>query len=263
MTADGPETEPLDDAIGRRDTAPASGPAPDRTFASTRYQFDTGVRAGETATIRDANNEVVLSYRGFATIINIVAALVAGLVMVAGLAATLFLINEHQGGRAAAALLLSILFSLVIAALVPPIRVTIYQGAIPVLHVIQTSRAAFPSMKFSVQTSDFTTIAHLRRSMVSRLARNTWSIDAPADQHGSGFAVEESFWRALVRKVAGKFSRAREANIRIYHQGLAAGLIVRRSDASGDADYLDLAANSTLDRRVAVALATLVFGAEP
>lgn len=221
------------------------------------------MRAGETATIRNANDEPLLAYRGFATIINIVAALVAGLVMVAGVAAMIFLISEHSWPRAVAALVLSLVFSLVIAALVPPIRVTIYQGAIPVLHVVQTSRAAFPSMKFSVQTADFTTIAHLRRSMLSRLARNTWSIDAPADQHGSGFAVEESFWRALVRKFLGKFSRAREANIRIYHQGLAAGLIVRRPDATGETDYLDLHANGTLDRRVAVALATLVFGAEP
>ena len=247
----------------RRNTAPATTPAPDRTFSSTRYRFDGGVRAGETATIRDVKNEVVLSYRGFATIVNIVAALMAGLVIIAGFAATLFLITQHQGGRAIAALALSIVFSLLIAALVPPTRVTLYEGAIPVLHIIQTSRATFPSMRFAVQTSDFTTIAHLRRSMLARLARNSWSIDAPADQRGSGFAVEESFWRALVRKFLGKFSRTREANIRIYHQGIASGLIVRRTDAAGETDYLDVPANGTLDRRVAVALATLVFGSEP
>ena len=215
------------------------------------------------ATIRDDKNQVVLTYRGFATVINIVAALVAGIVLVAGIAAAVFLATEHRTVAAVAALLLSIGFSLIIAALVPLIRLTISESSKPVLLIVQTTRATFPSMKFAVQTPDGATIALLRRSLLGRLARNSWSIDAPPDQRGTGFAVEESVWRALVRKFAGKFSRAREANIRIYHHGLAAGLIVRRTDASGEADYLDLAANGTLDRRVAVALATLVFGAEP
>jgi len=250
---------------GERDDAAHSPPPPaqDRSFSSTRYRFDSGVRAGDTATIRGADNQVVLQYRGFATIVNIVAALVAGIVLIAGIAATFFLLAEHRPFAAVLALVLSVVFSLVIAALVPPTRVTIYEGAIPVLHIVQTSRAAFPSMKYAVQTSHFETIAHLRRSMLSRLARNTWSIDSPADQRGSGFAVEESFWRALVRKFAGKFSPTREANIRIYHQGIASGLIVRRPDATGETDYIDVPANGTLDRRVAVALATLVFGIEP
>ena len=221
------------------------------------------MRAGETAHIRNADGEVVLTYRGFATVVNVVAALVAAIVIVAGFAAALFLINEHRSLAAAAALVLSIVFSFVIAALVPDMRVTLYDGTTPVLHIIQMSRAAFPATKYAVESAEGGTIAVLRRSMISRLARNSWSIDAPPDQRGAGFAVEESFWRALVRKFAGKFSRAREANVRIYDHGIASGLIVRRPDATGETDYLDVAANTSLDRRVAVALATLIFGSEP
>ncbi len=191
------------------------------------------------------------------------AALVAAIVMVTGIAAALFLIQEQRPGAGVASLLLSVMFSAFIAALVPRTRVTLYNGTSPALVIVQQSRFAFPRAKYVVQTSDGATIAHLRKSVLSRLGRNTWSIDAPPDQRGSGFAVEESLWRAIVRKFIGKFDRKREANVRLYYQGIASGLIVRRPDATGEADYLDLAANAALDRRVAVALATLVFGAEP
>lgn len=183
--------------------------------------------------------------------------------IVAGVAAMLFLIAEHRGAAAFVSLLLAFGFSGFIAALVPRTRVTLYNGETPALFIMQQSRAAFPRTTYAVRTSEGTTIAMLRRSMLSRLARNSWTIDAPPDQRGSGYAIEESLRRAIVRKFIGKFDRKREANMQIFHQGVSSGLIVRRPDESGEADYLDLAANGTLDRRVAVALATLVFGAEP
>ncbi|HSP13971.1 MAG TPA: hypothetical protein VLV78_04385 [Thermoanaerobaculia bacterium] len=221
------------------------------------------MHAGETAHVRNGDNHLVLTYRGFASVVSIVAALVAAIVIVTGVAATLFLIEEHRAGPAIAALVLSVVFSALIAALVPRVRVTLYSGAAPALVIVQQSPVAFPRVKYIVQTADGSTIAILRKSVISRLGRNTWSIDAPPDQRAAGFAVEESLWRAIVRKFIGKFNRKREANVRLYYQGIASGLIVRRPDATGEADYLDLAANATLDRRVAVALATLVFGAEP
>jgi hypothetical protein len=241
----------------------AQPPGTDRTFASTRFRFESGVRSGETAHVRNVENHVVLTYRGFASIVSIVAALVAAIVIVTGVAATLFLIGEHRIGAAITAFVLSVVFSALIAALVPRARVTLYSGAAPALTIIQQSPVAFPRTKYIVQDAGGSTIALLRKSVISRLGRNTWLIDSPPDQRGAGFAVEESLWRAIVRKFIGKFDRKREANVRLYHQGIASGLIVRRPDATGEADYLDLAANGTMDRRVAVALATLVFGAEP
>ena len=217
----------------------------------------------ETAHIRNGDGRVLLTYRGFASIVTIVAALVAGIVLVAGLAATLFLFAEHHTGAAILALILSAGFSSFIAALVPRTNVTLYEDEIPALLITQQSRVAFPRTSYAVKTADGSTIAILGRNILSRVGRNSWSIDCPADRHGSAFAIEESLRRAIVRKFFGKFNRLQEANIRIYDQGVASGVIVRRPDQSGEADYLDLASNATLDRRVAVALATLVFGAEP
>lgn len=235
----------------------------ERAFNSTRFCFQSGVRAGEPATITNGDGDVLLTYRGFASIVTIVAALVAGIVMITGIAATIFLFAESRPAAAILAAILAIGFSAFIAALVPRTNVTLYAADAPALLISQHSRAAFPSTSFTVKTADGTTIALLRRNILSRLARNSWSIDAPVDQRGTAFAVEESFWRAIVRKFIGKFNRTREANLRIYHNGVASGVIVRRPDHTGEADYLDLAANATLDRRVAVALATLVFGLEP
>lgn len=213
--------------------------------------------------MRNGDGEILLTYRGFASVVTIVAALVAGIVLVAGIAAALFLVLEHRPLPAIAAIVLAIGFSGFIAALVPRTRVVLLNDEHPALIIDQQSRAAFPRTSFAIKTADGQTIALIGRSILSRLGRNSWSIDWPVDQRGSAFAVEESFWRAIVRKFIGKFDRSREANIRIYHHGVASGVIVRRPDQTGEADYLDLLANGTLDRRVAVALATLVFGAEP
>jgi hypothetical protein len=68
--------------------APAIGSGP---FAETRYRFTTGLRAGEVANIRGDDNRVLLSYRSFASVVGIVAALVSGIVTLAGVAAVLFL----------------------------------------------------------------------------------------------------------------------------------------------------------------------------
>ncbi len=219
--------------------------------------------AGETAHIRNSDGEVLLTYRGFASIVTIVAALVAGIVLVAGIAAAAFLIAEHRTGAAIAVIVLSAGFSGFIAALVPRARVVLYEGDQPALLIAQQSRVAFPRTAYAIRTPDGDTIAIIGRSILSRLGRNSWSIDSPVDQRGSAFAIEESFSRAIVRKFIGKFKRSREANIRIFHQGVATGVIVRRPDQTGEADYLDVSANAALDHRVAVALATLVFGSEP
>jgi hypothetical protein len=69
--------------------------------------------------------------------------------------------------------------------------------------------------------------------------------------------MEESLSRALLRKVAGKFSRRYEANLHIDYLGKDVGTIARR----GAEDVLEL--HGHIDCRVAVALATLILGSEP
>jgi hypothetical protein len=222
----------------------------------------TGLPAGETARIRDEQNQSSLSYRSFASIVGIVAALTAAIVLIAGFAATAFLFAEHRSGAAIVALLLSVAFALLIAMLVPPTTVTLYDGQVPALTIAQDSRASFPMISFTIVTPDGIRLARVRRSFLSRLGRNRWHI-LDAGGRWLGEAVEESFGRALVRKFAAKFNRRYDADLRLVVGRGNAGTIVRRDAGQGDVDVLDLPANSPLDRRVAVALATLVLGSEP
>ena len=264
----GPATEPLDDhgtnpVIRAHALAPTmSEPA---AFAGTRYHFTPGVRAGEDVPIRDEGGQPVLSYTSFASAIGIVAALMAGIVAVVGLAGAAFLALEGRSLPAIAAAMLAIFFALFIAMIVPPTTVRIMEGDVPAIVITQQSRFAFPRVAFAILGASGETLAIVRRSLFSRLGRNRWRVLTADGGRQIAEAVEESFGRAMVRKFAGKFSRNFESNVRILAGYETVGWIVRRSLENGETDLLDLTADTgrLLDRRIAVALATLVFGAEP
>ena len=232
-------------------------------FAPTRFRFTSGVRAGEVTTIRDGEGNDVLRYRSFASVVPIVGALMAAIVLVTGAAATLFLFMEGRVGAAIATIALSLGFSGIIAALIPPVRVTLYNGETPALVIAENSRIPFRAPTYVVATAEGEALATLKRHALSRFGRTRWTIDAPIDQRGVAWAVEESLRKAMTRKVAGKFQRRFQTNIRIMHHGGAVGTIIRRPEESGEYDVLEVSPSATLDRRVAVALATLVFGSEP
>lgn len=191
---------------------------------------------------------------------GVVALVVSVIVAVTGLAAVIFLIAEGRPLPAIMALMLSAAFAVVIAMLVPPLNVTLFEGSHPVLLITQQSNVSFPVVTYSVTTPDRKVIGRLRKGVWSRLGRNRWDILPASDDQPIGYAAEESLSRALMRKVAGKFSRRYESNVRIHYLNRSAGWIVRRSD-HGEADVLELAGD--IDRRVAVALATLILGSEP
>jgi hypothetical protein len=228
-----------------------------------RYHFMSGIPSGQTANVRDDAGNVVLSYRSFASVVGIIATLVAGVVALAGLAGVLFLLNEHRVGPAAIAFALSAIFAVLVIMLVPPVNVTIYDGPDPALTIAQQSSVSFPIVTFVVTTIEGKALARLRKSFFSRFGRNRWAI-LPPNHHGPrGDAIEESLGQALRRKVAGKFNPRYQSNVRIRYAGSEAGWIVRRPNETGAVDVLDLAPGAALDRRVAVALAVLVLGAEP
>jgi hypothetical protein len=237
------------------DHRPQPVPGP---FAQTRYRFTTGLRAGEVANIRGDDGQVLLSYRSFASVVGIVAALVSAIVSLAGLAAVLFLIAEGSPVRAIAALVLTLIFAFFIALLVPRINVTLYDEHHPALTISQ--RATHPGISYVVAAPNGTTLAELRKSPFSRLGRHHWTIT----QAGRLIADvrEESWSRAMLRKVVGKFNKRFDSNLHILYGGLEAGRIVRRPQDDGSVDMLELT-NDVLDRRIAVALATLILGREP
>lgn len=254
-----PPTEPFSSpAVLVTPPAPPPPPIARSPFSETHFRFTTGLRAGEVATIRASDDRVLLSYRSFASVSGIVAALVSAIVALAGIAAVLFLLAERAPIRAFVALGLTMFFATVIAMLVPRSNVTLYDDQHPALTISQL--AVFPSGSYVVTTPNGAVIAEFRKSFWSRLGRNRWTIW----QEGRflGDAMEESFGGALVRKVLGKFSRSFETNLRIAYGGIVAGHILRKPAPDGRADVLEVTTDA-LDRRLAVALATLVLGREP
>lgn len=205
--------------------------------------------------MRGANGETLLTYRSFATIIGVIAALVSGIVAVAGIAAVLVLWFQPARLSALAALLLTFVFVILIANLAPRTNVTLYDDGQPALTISQRARSSFV-----VAAPNGAHLAELRKSLFSRLGRNKWTIHH--EYHYLGEAIEDSFGGALLRKLLGKFSRRFETNVRITHGGLDAAHILRRPDASGRVDVLEVTSDA-LDRRVLVALATLILGREP
>lgn len=234
-------------------------------FAGTVYRFQTGVRTGETVPIRNDAGETILSYASFASAIGIVAALMAGIVAVAGLAAALFLMQQGRALPAIAAAMLAVFFALFIAMLVPSTNVAVMEGDVVAFTIAQTSRFAFPLVSFAVLAPDGETLALIRRSLFSRLGRNRWKVMTAGGRSMTAEAVEESLSRAMGRKFAGKFNRKFESNVRIRAGSETIGWIYRRPQRNGNVDVFDISADTSrvLDRRVAVALATLVLGAEP
>ena len=257
-----PPTEPLGDAAavvqGAAGDRPAGAAFPSTAFSSNWYRFTTGLRPGEVAPVYGPNEQVLLTYRSFASVAGVVAALVSAIVGVAGLAAMLFLLAERSPVRAAVALALTVAFTILISLLAPRANVTLYEEGQPALTLSQ--RATFPSAVFLVAAPNGAELAELRKSALSRLGRNRWTIR----QSGrfAGDAVEDSFPGAIVRKFFGKFSRRFETNVLVRHGGMETARIHRRPDAAGKLDVL-LILNDALDRRVVVALATLILGREP
>ena len=252
-------TDPITEPVTPLDVPPARSVS---AFTSRRFSFSPGVHAGDIASIRDENGNVRLTYRSFAGIVSIVAALVAAIVLTAGAAATIFLAADERPGAAIAAAILSVAFAVIIASLVPATRVTLYESSKPVLTITQLSRFTFPFATYSVTTADGKVLGSLRTAFFSRFGRNRWRIAGP-EEYVVAHAIEESLRRAMARKFAGKFNRKYQSNLIIRQNGSDAGQIVRRPDPAGNYDFVEITPGTPVDARVAVALATLVFGAEP
>jgi hypothetical protein len=182
---------------------------------------------------------------------------VASIVILSGVAATFFLLVESHPLTAIIALVLSIIFALLIVMLVPPINVTLFSGEAPAITISQRSRTSFPAATYAVVTADGETLALLRKTLLSRIGRNRWTILHPAGRE-LGIAREDSFLGALVRKMFGKFSRRYETNLHVHIVGSDAAEIRRRDER----DVLQIVSD-VIDDRVLIALATLVLGSEP
>jgi hypothetical protein len=231
----------------------------------TRYRFDAGAPAGSVATIRSMEGETLFSYRGFASPVGVVAALMTGIVAVTGIAASAFLFWQHRPITAIASLLLASAFVSGITLLLPDLSITIFTGEMPVVTITRQSRTSLPGATYSINSGDGVLLARVRKSLSSRIGRNRWLILANDSDRVIGDAAETSLIAAIARKLGGTFTRSLQTDLRLRYLGRDVGTIHRRPLPNGTSDLLDVSEDPTtiLDRRIALALATLILGSEP
>jgi len=255
-----PPTEPLQAAAApfpQSDSIGDPPPQPD-LFANRTWLFATGVARRAMAPVRSADGRVILTYPGFASVAGPIATALSVIVLLAGVATAIFLLSETLVLRAVATLLLTLGFGVLIAMYVPRADVTLFDADDrPAITISQLS--VFPASRWLVTTADGAPLATIRKTHWSRLGKNRWTLTH--DGRYLGEASEESWGRAWLRKLGGKFSRSLESDVVIASGPVAAGRIHRRPD-HGAPDRLELDGD-VLDPRVAVALAVLVLGREP
>jgi hypothetical protein len=239
-----PNTEPLPDPSGEPVVAPP--PRPETAFDRAAYVIPAAARNGEAAYIRGDDGTTLFGFRGFASVVGIVAAVTSAIVLIAGAASVIILALDARPLPAVFAALLTAAFSVIISMLVPATRVTVYEGTTPAFGIVQQSSLSVPSVTFAVVGRDGRTIARLASSALSRLGRRRWRILAADADRPLGDAVRRFGF---------------QTNYRIRYQGAEVGQITRK----GDSGTLDLSADParTLDRRVALAVAMVVLGMEP
>ena len=234
---------------------------PPDSFIRSRFHFAAGIGPTETAQITDDEGRVLFTYRGFASVLGIVAGLIAAIVLIAGIAAAFFLLLERNGATAVGALVLSLFFALIVVMLIPPTNVTLLTAGASVLKIVQVSRSSAPAARGAIVSPEGRRLATLQKSILSRAGTNRWIIN---DERGRriGYAADESLRRAYLRKIAGKFDRDYEANVHIVIGKNRIATIHRRPDTDGFTDVLEMLGDG-IDPRVVVAIATLILGSEP
>ena len=237
---------------------PLPSPASEEAlFAHSFFQFRRGASARDITSILDERGTQLFSYRGFSSVLGIIAILMSGVVTLAGIAATILLVSQRQPLRGASAAALTIVFAWLIAMLVPKVSVTLFHENRAVLALSQT--ASFPTARWQVKTNNGTVLAVISRPQLSRIGRHYWLVEH--DGRYLAEATERGFFAALRRKLLGKFNRKFETNLIVLAGPVEAARIVRRPE-NGRSDFLELHGD-LIDRHIAVALATLVIGSEP
>ena len=211
--------------------------------------------AGETVRIRDDDGNVLFTYRSFASVIGIVAALVASIVIVAGVRGGVFSDRRAQrrhGHRRIGPQRLLRVGHRSCSCRRSTSRCSTTHS--PALTIAQKSRSNFPSATFTVVTPDGSPVA--RPPQVGLLAPRPQPMD---DRAAAGYAVEES----VRPRAAAKDRREVQPPLRGELSSST-----RRTKSRGSSGAPTHTATSTssrspappLDRRAAVALATLVLG---
>jgi hypothetical protein len=235
-------------------------------FQSSRF-IVPGPARGIPVAVSDEEGRPLLRLLGFAAVGGIVSFFVAATVIVASLAATIFLLSDGRFLSALVALALSGGFLVAIWRLLSHLEVPVFGDDSlerRVVTLTQISQLTFPGTKFLVSDSSGREIGKLRFSGWSRIGRHRWTLLDAQDRH-IATATEDSWGRAMLRKLLGKFRPEFETNLEIRSDDKVIGTITRRKEEGTNRGLVDVSAdqNDIVDRRLAAALAILVFGLEP
>ena len=105
-----------------QDPQPQGKPLPDDRFTRSRYLLDLSVPYGERSTIRDESGNPLFFYKRPVNLLGYLAAMVASMILVAGVAAAVVLALEDLHAASLLAMILTVLFALAVLLLVPPAR---------------------------------------------------------------------------------------------------------------------------------------------
>lgn len=230
-------------------------------FRLTRYLIDVAAPDRDRATVRNEAEQPLFYFRRHTDLVGCVAAVMAGIVVVAGAAASVILVSESSVFPALLAVALMVAFAAVILWLVPRKHFYIYDDP-AMKHVAllawQESRFSFPSLRYSARLGDGTVLAGFERRASSRLGRHRWWI---YDRHGSpvGSATESSLVRAFFHNFLGSLFGIFRSDFRIVANGRPVG-VVRLDAGPLDRRILDLNEDphATFDRRIALVLAVII-----
>lgn len=237
------------------------GSRQDEKFRLTRYLIDVAAPDRDRATVRNEAEEPLFYFRRHTDLVGCVASLMASIVVVAGLAASVIFISERSLFPAVLATSLTLAFAALILWLVPRKHFYVYDDEAMkqiVLLAWQESRFSFPALRYSARLGDGTVLAGFERRASSRIARHRWGI---FDRHGEpiGHATETSLVRAFFHNFLGSLFGILRSDFRIVAHGKPVGF-VRLEAGPLDRRIVDLTADPhvTLDRRIALVLGVII-----
>lgn len=233
-------------------------PRNDAFASGDRFIFDLESNAENRSTVRDDDDHPIFVFFRPLSLVGLIAGLVSSTIILGGTAVALFLWQQDATTRALFAFALTFVFALVVLALVPRRTIVLRNpeadGA-PVLTLRQENGAPAPVRKF-LAICGGETVAQFHKNVFSNLGRRRWRIVGSGGE-SVGYAVEDSWVRAMLRKPFGTFLSSLRTDFEIVASGREIGLFIRRGEFTSGRCVLELR-DATFDRRTAVALGLLL-----
>jgi pSer/pThr/pTyr-binding forkhead associated (FHA) protein len=231
--------------------------------ASARFDVEADVPWGEIVAVRDQASGTCFHYRRSFSVVAIVAAIVASLVLFAGSIVAAFLAVEKHQLLAGVAVALTLLFAVGILLLVPKRHVHIFgDEALSqlVLAISEESVFGLPIVTFRVRLADGSTVGYLTKNALLNLVRGRWDF-LDHDRRRVGSALEQGVGRPLLRKFLGDFFGLLTTDYAVLlTNGARSGAYYRRQPP-GTPRRIELP-SSRPDPRLALAFALLVDSLE-